>query len=275
MMLNITEDMVRDHFSNIQMAVMGEQTLLERISPVILQWESWLVENILPWDLIHAENIEPLCIDVVIYGALHDALPMLDVVLTPNGLATVGNNNLVPASSARSEAAAKTLGRLLFNAQDFLLSKLKTVPSWRCSMYGVNFSQSLFNSLHDLCKLNRDREANSFDLAMVMQQMAAHRENSIARCFVSYPLMAHLRSMALAGSLSEAEAHVVSLIRNAVINIIRNNDLHCEDGQLIDVVNYIQSRPDDFQIWHESNVALLFADNSFKNDIDAGGFFFR
>lgn len=275
MIFDYTEDFVREHFSNVQVSVMGEQTLLQRILPVISQWESWIVDNMVPWDLVHQEDIEPLCKDVVIYGALRDAIAMLDVVLTPNGLATVGNNNLVPASSARSEAAGKALASLLFNAQDILLAKLKTIPSWRCTMCGINFSQSLFNSLRELCELNKDKEENSFDLAMVMQQMAINKENKIARCFVSYPLMAHLRSMAFAGSLTEAEFHVVALIRNSVFNFIRNNDIHCEDMAMIDVVNFIRERPEEFPIWHSSNVAQIFADHTFQNDPNAGGVFFR
>lgn len=272
MFLDITEDIVRSHFANVQMAVMGEVTLIERLTPAISLWEKKLIANFLPHTMMKDPEIEPLCIEVVVYGALLDALPMLDVVLTPNGLATVSNQNLVPASAARSEAARKSLASMLFKAQDVLLAKLKSLPVWRISFYGVSFAQSLFQTLDDLCRLNRQKEECSFDLAMVMQQMASHVENKFARRYISHDLMMHLRYAELEGSLTEHEQFVVSRIKEAVFTAVSSNGFKGE--MLIDVVDFIKNHPDSFPLWHNSSTAKMFTDHSFKNDPDAGGFFF-
>lgn len=272
MLLDISDDDVRGRFANVQLTIPGEETLIQRIAPALRLWERKLVSDIIPAEMIAVSDVAPLCIDIVIFGALHDSLPMLDVVLTPNGMATVGNQNLVPASSARSEAARKSLAGLLFKSQEALLLLLRTKPQWRDSLQGLSFAQSLFHSLDELCRLSPGSSDLSFGQAMEMRTMAAHTENRFARTYISYGLLSRLRHQALAGNLDNAAQFVVRRIKEAVSVSLRSGGAKGET--LIDVVDFIRNRPDEFPEWHTSPLARVFSDQSFKNDPGSGGFFF-
>lgn len=272
MVLDITEDILRERFANVQKPVMGERTLMEKLLPIISQRERRLDREILPKRMFNDEGLQALCIDVVAYGALYDGFPMLDVVLTPNGLATVGNNTLSPASSARSEAARNALASLIFQAQEDLIRKLRKNKEWLESKWSSVFRRSLFVSLSDLCALNVDRTSDNFDLAMVMQLKAAIVEDRIAQRYISPELMAHLRRQCLADDLSDDEQHVVDRVLDAVRVRIQSKDR--VGHMLIDVVEFIRTRPASFPLWHKSRVAITFQNHSFKNEKKSGGFFF-
>lgn len=271
-MLDISEDFLRGRFANVQITVTGERTLMQKLLPVIELRERKLDRDFLPMSMFKDDGLEDLCMGVVAYGALYDGFPMLDVVLTPNGLATVGNNNLVPASSARSEAARSALAGLLFQQQEALLEALRKKEEWLNSKWSNIFGRSLIVPLSDLCALNPDRASDSFELARVMQLKAAIEEDRIAERYISQKLMEHLRSANLAFSLSPEEQHVVERIKDAVHLKIVSKGMAGEI--LIDVVEYIRLRPDAFPLWHASRVAKTFQDHRFKNDRSSGGFFF-
>lgn len=272
MVLDITDDILRDHFSNVQCSVMGERTLLEKLLPVIDLRESKLEQYFLPSCMFKDKGLKKACIDVVAYGALYDGFPMLDVVLTPNGLATVGNNNLNPASATRSEAARKSLGDLLFAAEEHLIAILRKNMKWLISKWAKYFSRTLFVSLRDLCALHQDRTSESFDLAMEMQKKAAIVEERLAQRYISLPLMRHLRFACLAERLSYDEHYVVDRIQDAVRISLQTDGKSGE--MLIDVVDYIRKHPRSFPLWKKSDVAQTFQDHSYKNKKESSGFFF-
>lgn len=272
MVLDLNEDILREHFANVQMSVVGERSLIEKLLPVISQRERRLEREMLPMSMFNDESLMPLCIDVVVYGALYDGFPMLDVVLTPNGLATVGNNTLAPASSARSQAARNALADLLFQSQESLIQELRKNEKWMESKWASIFRRSLFVSLQDLCSLNVDRSSDSLDLAMVMQLKAAIVEDRIAQKYISTALMTHLRRACLADILTNDEQYVVDRILDAVRISIQSKERIGE--MLVDVVQFIRTRPSSFPLWHKSRVAQTFVDHSFKNDKKSGGYVF-
>lgn len=271
MVLDITDDFLRSRLANVQKSVVGERTLIQKLLPAISLRERWLEREFLPESMFHEEGIEPLLMDAVAYAALYDAFPMLDVLLTPNGLATVGNSNLVPASEARSREARKSLATLLFMSLEALLSELRRNDAWLKSSHANVFARSLVVSLHDMCALDHDRTADSFELAKTMQLKAAIAEDKLAERYISRDLMVHLRRGNLAGSLSEDECHVVTRIRDAVSLMIEYKTI--SHGVILEVVNYIRERPAVFPLWHSSRVALTFIDHRFKNERRSGGFF--
>lgn len=272
MVLDISEEMLRERFANCQVAVMGERSLYQKLLPVMVIRERRLNADFLPMAMFSKDELCPICVDVVAYGSLYDALPMLDVVLTPNGLATVGNNTLSPASAARSEAARKSVADLLFQSQCALLDALRRSQDWLDSRYAAMFGRSLFVDLLELCRLNPDRSSDSYDLSMVMQVKTAVEEDRIAEKYISPELMSHLRRANLAHSGSCEEYHVISRVRDAVRLTVQSD---ARSGQfLIDVVNYIRERPENFPLWHSSRTALQFQDYTFKNSRNSGGFYF-
>lgn len=272
MVLNITEEILRERFANVQNPAMGEKSLLEKLMPVICIRERQLHSKMLPMSMFTLEELEPLCVDVVAYGALYDGLPMLDVLLTQNGLATVGNNTMSPASAARSKEARNALESLLFQSQEALLLQLRQNKEWLDSKWASIFRRSLIVSLSDLCALNPDRSSDCYDLAMVMQLKAAIEEDRLAQRYISPELMDHLRRGNLACSLSPDEEHVVRRIQEAVTMKIESKGMSGEI--LIDVVEYIKQRPSAFPLWHKSRVAQTFVDHRFTNTQKSSGFFF-
>lgn len=273
MIVDITEDMVREHFANVQISVTGERTLLQKLHRPLELWEKWISRNMMPEDMI--PDYQELCASVMIYGALIDAMGMLDVVLTPNGLATVGNNTLVPASEARSKAVRDSLKRLLFDVQEALIAELRHSDKWLNSHFGFTFGSSLFVSLTELCYLmqvDKPKEF-SFDMAVSFHRVRAkEKERKIASRFISHALMVDLRRKNLANSLSSMERRVVENIKRVVT--ISLTEAHEIPFDMVDTVDLIRKNPDSFRLWHESELAELYNSPDFSNKKQSGGFFF-
>ena len=78
------------------------------------------------------EEQHPELVEAYIYrSAAHEAIPILDLILTDSGFAVVSNQNLAPASRERVAALRESLRQQASDARDLLLLSLCNDATWR------------------------------------------------------------------------------------------------------------------------------------------------
>ena len=105
-----TDELLRKYIPNVLVTVEGEQSLYEKLRPFLSEASDFIQSQItghqIVTDLIIAGESSPLdaAFNRVLYNhAYLNAIPSLDLVLTPNGFGIVNNQNIAPASKERVE----------------------------------------------------------------------------------------------------------------------------------------------------------------------------
>jgi hypothetical protein len=272
-----TEEVLRQYLPNVQLTVQGEQPLLEKLAPYLLQAEQWLVEN-----FTAQESYEVLCTYVaeqstrvaatqlLIAEAFRQAVPSLDMVLTANGFAVVSNTNLTPASKPRVDRLLGTLLTLRDNCLRRLLRQLPKIPQWLTSEQAAFFGGTLFPSLEVVEQVGV--QEHLWERYQELRPRIMQEEETLAQTYFSEELLTVLRQGALRESLSSEEQLVTRGIRTQVLARLRGENM--EPQRMVYLVEYIRQRPEVFPTWHSSVVAQLFSPPIFENQKGASGYFF-
>ena len=265
-----SDDMLRHYMPNQIPVVKGEVSLFDKIATFIQSAEQWVFST-----FISEADSEKL-VDNPVYDhlraivaneALRKAVASLDLILTPNGFATVGSQNLAVASKPRVD---RLIAQLVAERDDAICSFLSSVaailPDWLSSVQGRYFSATLFPTpaLADLVGVTTDRWEKWLSLRAAVIDI----ESSLAEEYFSTELMMTLRQQVAKGIVRPlAEA-----IRSQVVMCLQDKPIN--QRRMIDLVNFIRNRPDDFPEWHYSETAKLFRPPVFTNQKDAKGYWF-
>lgn len=278
MKLITTEAQLRSHIPNLISAVKGETPLIEKLSLFLDLAEDWVISTFTgesTFDTIcgyaDSDNIKILCSRLVVAEAMLRAIPSLDIVLTPNGFGIVSTNNIAPASKPRID---RLIGSMLSHRDDCiaaLLPELAGVTRWLDSEQAAFFGATLFPDLGIVDALG-EATGSRWQKYLELRPQVIDLEASLAEEWLSPELMAALRSENLRGSLTARRAVVVSQTKAHIIGYLRAGSFNSR--RLADIVNYIRQNADDFEQWHRSETAKLFAPPVFKNDKKASGYFF-
>ncbi len=84
--------------------------------------------------------------------------------------------------------------------------------------------------------------------------------------------MSALRSENLRGDLTEKRSEIVRQVKAQIVGYLRSGSFNSR--RLADIVNYIRLNAADFEEWHRSETAKLFAPPVFRNERKASGYFF-
>lgn len=253
-------------------AVKGEVSLYDKLLPYIDLAEAHFFERFIPQALFSALSPQAAlqAESVVVLDAFAAALPALDLVITPNGLATVGTQNLVAASRARVDALAASLISNRDSAINALLKLLPSMEGWPESPQGRFFAQSLFPDLDVVASLGI--KAHLWDEYLKLLPRVAAIEQSMADEWLSPELLNALRGESLRRSLDGVRSVLVTQLRNMELSVLDDRPLH--RSAVADAVNFIRSFPDEFPEWHTSAVAELFTPPVFSNSKLSSGYFF-
>ena len=99
------ETEMRRYIPNAFTTVKGETPLLQKLTPSA---ELWLKQYFTGGVMFEA--VQSLATHIVVNEAMRQAVPSLDLVLTPNGFGIVSNSNIAPASKERVEKAHRIAG---------------------------------------------------------------------------------------------------------------------------------------------------------------------
>lgn len=199
------------------------------------------------------------------------AIPSLDLVLTPNGFATVGTQNLVAASKMRVD---RLVDSMLTHRDDCIAALLPELPGasrWLNSDQAAFFGATLFPTL-EIVSQSPISNSPKWERYLELRPQIIDLEASLAEEWLSPELMSALRAENLRGNLPPVRHDVVRQIKAQLIAYLQKGTFNSR--RLADIVNIIRHRPSDFPEWHSSDTARLFTPPTFRNRKEASGYFF-
>jgi len=274
-----SDEQLRSFIPNTLQTVVGEASLFDKIHPFINLAEQWLTENfIAPTSLNTLPDMEErqkaldLARQVVVADAFLQAIPSLDLVLTPNGFGIVNNANIAPASKDRVDRLIASLVTLRDRSLDLLLPYLPYCNgmNWYKSDQGLYFLQTLFPRF-DLVELMQSRAGTSvWEQYQRWHDALIRIEDELADKFISLPLYDRLRHKQLHHDTNRLEHDVISRLRSVEIELLKGNPFPYES--VISLVNFIRKNPDEFPEWPSSTTAQLYEQQSFSNEKNSTGY---
>lgn len=264
---------LRRHIPNAMADAMGERPLMTKLEPYLDSSEYWLRTKFTGEQSRFSdmsERMRSLCRSAVASEAFRRAVPALDLVLTANGFAVAGNQNLTPASRQRVDTLLSSLEQERDMALAELLKILPTLDGWTQSEPGKWFAATLFQDfdvVHE-CGIHE----HVWDEYRHLHAQIADMEESLAEDWMSRELMTALRSELAHRTISMERLAVVKMIRGQILNLLSGKPL--SSRRLTEAVNFIRHLPAEFEEWHASPVAELFMPPKFHNRMEDSGYFF-
>ncbi len=273
-----SDEQIRTYLPNIMITVEGESSLFDKLSPFIESAEQWFKKTFSaesPFNTIagYAESniTKILTARIVIAEAYRNAIPSLDLVLTPNGFGVVNNSNVAPASKQRVDRLIDAMVMQRDSDIELLIPLLASVSKWRNSEQFNWFASTLFPNI-DVVKAVSGTNTNRWERYLALRHKIINIEASLAEEFFSQELLSVLRQRAVTNELSDADNHVVAILRSQIIAVL--NDQPINMRQMIDLINYIRNNAANFPEWNNSATAELFSPPIFKNEKASAGYFF-
>lgn len=273
-----TEEQLRSHIPNIIASVKGETPLLEKLSLFLDLAEDWVINTFTSTSTFNTicgyTDSNPIRIAtarLVVADALRHAIPSLDIVLTPNGFGIVSTNNLAPASKPRID---RLVGSMLAHRDDCIAALLPELPGaskWLASAQADFFGATLFPDF-SLVDALASTVGSKWERYLELRSQVIDLEASLSEEWLSSELMSALRSENLRGDLTEQRSEIVRQVKAQLVGYLRSGSFNSR--RLADIVNYIRLNAADFEEWHRSETAKLFAPPVFKNERKASGYFF-
>ena len=286
MKLITSEESIRKYIPNVLVSVKGEVPLIDKLTPFLDLAEEWLSHTFTSEATLDtivgypdSSVIKIYACKVVVCEAFKNAVPSLDLVLTPNGFGIVNNSNVVPASKERVNRLIDSLEAERDNAIRLLLSSLPGDASWITSNQCAYFSATMFPNL-DICDYLGcgNRQWRKYQ---EIRPSILEIEEHIATQFLGTEQLDVFRKEAMSpSSTSYLMKSVIRSLRAYEAQVLKNKLSTSEPSvctpptALVSIVNTIRNHPDEFPLWHSSSIAELYKPAIFENKKKDTGYWF-
>lgn len=266
------------HIPNAIISVKGETALFDKIAVHLELAEEWVRTTFTSDKTFNtivgytADNpIRVLLCRLVASEALRTAIPSLDLMFTPNGFAVTQTQNLTPASKQRVDRLIGSMLTLRDDCIARLLPELIGASQWLKSSQAQFFGSTMFPSLAVVEQVG-NVSGSKWDKYLELRPQIIDIEASLAEEFISPELLDALHHRNLSGALTAADRPLVAQLQAQIVAVLRGGTISTR--RMVDCVNYIRQRPEEFPEWHSSATAKLFAPPVFRNKKNAPGYFF-
>ena len=270
---------------NVINAVEGEKTLYDKLNPWLVTTEQWICDTFTgteimeqiaddtdtaPWRATAWQQVA----NVIACEAMRQAIPSLDLVLTPNGFGIVSNQNVAPASKERVERLIGSMTARRDLMIEYLLDSLQQISEWKSTQQCDWFCQTLLQSPRAavLAVHGRTFDGDQWQEFLTLRDRARPIEAVIAERWVSPELMVRLRTALVTPDATSSEIDLALKVRDCVFAELAGQPRR--HAMLDRIVNYVRKRPDTFPEWTNSDTARLFDPPVFRNKKDSSGYFF-
>lgn len=273
--LTIDNDKLRELIPNVLHEVKSETPLIDKMRPWLDSAKAWLEENFLG-ALNPPDALRQLALKIIVNKAFAEALPSLDVILTPAGFAVISTEGRAPASKERVERLVESLNSSVDANAIVLLSRLHQIPEWASSEAGKWW---LATFVSDLSEAYRFRGQNNLlDTYRSMRSHALRFEQEVAEAYVGHATLDFLRSQRSGASQL---MDVVSMIREAEIRYItfhfRDQKAKCPNEHELwhlmrPIIGVFRLYPSLYEMWL-AEMGDSFKVEPFNNNIQGGYYF--
>ena len=265
---------------NVVTTVEGENPLYDKVQAWLITAEQWVSDRFTGTSVLDAIAAAPgttiwqQTALLIMSEAMRQAIPSLDVVLTPNGFGIVSNQNVAPASKERVERLIESMsaGRDLY--ADYLLESLVERQDWQQSAQRAWLCETLLQSPRDaeLGVYGPEWTGNRWDAFLELRDRARNIEAAIAEKWVSESLMGRLRLSLRSPGAPHDDVTLALRVRDCVFIELKGEP---RNHRMLDrIVNYVRQQPEEYPEWAESETARLFDPPVFRNKKDSKGYFF-
>lgn len=286
MKLITSEEILRRYIPNVLASVKGEVPLIDKLTSFLDIAEEWVVHTFTSESMFStiagyadANVIKTYAAKVVVCEAFKNAVPSLDLILTPNGFGIVSNSNVAPASKERVNRLIDSLEAERDNAIRLLLSSLPGDATWITSTQCEYFSATMFPNL-DICdylsvthqqwKKYQEVRATLLEIEQHIatqflgtEQLDVFRKEAMSPSSTSYLMKSVIRSL---------RAHEAQVLKNRLST--PEPTVCTPPTALVSIVNIIRNNSDVFTEWHNSSINQLFQPRIYKNEKDDKGYWF-
>lgn len=257
-------ELLTAYIPNVVTAVEGEKDLFTKITPHLTMAEAWLEASVVKYNSI-AENESAMTYAKIIVAndGFRRAIPSLDLILTENGFGIVSDNNVAPASRDRVNALLKGLQAQVDEAIEAMAVILN---GQHIALSGTVFqgyeAQRMQEVTEDL--FARYRADKPKIIAM---------EESLARRVLSSDVLTQLRGYAYHTTVNLPLETLAFFVKQYIVRKLTDKMTPSEARRVArQMVDWIRKNPNTFHNWENSESAKYWADYTYKNDKNSGGF---
>lgn len=269
---NLTADTIGRYIPNLLTEVEGETPLAEKLAPFISSAKIRLERDFLGPDDFLSDAHNELALKILVAQAFADAVPSLDLVVTPNGMAVINTDNLAPASKERVERLIASLRDYVRVNLDLLVEICRTYPQWRRSERGQYYCSTFLSSLSDSWDIPSMKDAHYDHVRLCCIVI----ENELADRYLGREFIKKLRDEYNSGVIPKSHP-LIAAIRAADLAM-----LGAVGGALFDqnrlwraarpVLNELNNWPEYKAAW-EAEMEDKFKVPAFVNNIKGGYYF--
>ena len=286
MKLITSEEILRRYIPNVLQTVKGEVPLFDKLTSFLDIAEEWVAHTFTSQATFStiagyadANIIKTYAAKVVVCEAFKNAVPSLDLILTPNGFGIVSNSNVAPASKERVYRLVDSLEAERDNAIRLLLSSLPGEPSWMTSTQCEYFSATMFPNLnicdylgvaHQQWKKYQEVRATLLEIEQhIATQFLGQEQLDVFRKEAMSPSSTSSLMKTVIRSLQAAEAQMLKAALSPTAP-----SACIPPTALVSIVNCIRTHPTEFPQWHASPIADLYKPGIYENKKNDKGYWF-
>lgn len=278
--LNLTNEELRSLIPNVIHEVEGEALLVDKLKPWLESATTWLADNIAGSDFNLPDSLLPHAKKIIVYKAFAEAVPSLDVTLSPAGFAVISTEGRAPASKERVERLIASLNSFVdANLPPFLGSLLK-IEAFRESLMGDYWLGTFMLGLDDAQSYKKDKDLLS--TYKLMREKALFFQNTLEQKYLGKNLLRKIRASVYEPVPDEGNT-IWHMLHRAVMRYIVYSDrgymyqdehdlLHRSWHVVQPILMELRSCDELYTIW-EAEMGDKLKTQPFKNNIK-GGFFF-
>lgn len=264
---HLSNDLIKKIIPNVMLEVDDETPFADKLAPWILSAKDWIESEYLGSDNFLCESDNNRAVHIVLLKAFADAIPSLDLVVTPTGFGVVNTETIAPASKERIERLIVSLRNGADGELEILLEFCHQYPEWRASERGKYFCATFLSAIRDW----RRMAFNSYD---AMRTEAMHVEAIMEEQYFGHDLMTRLRDEF--NSRKPFVWHeLADPVRSAVIDVVYRGDkplLQTIWQKCSPIIENLPRFPEYYEIW-KAEMGERFTQQPFKNDIKGSYYF--
>lgn len=266
----LSSSTVNDFMPNVLAEVEGERSLYDKLTPFLDSAKKWLESEYIGADDFLSEKHNDFALKILVAKAFADAIPALDLVVTPTGMGVINTDNMAPASKERVERLISSLCDYVKTNLALLVDICRTYEGWRASERGQYFCSTFLSSLSVLRQFPADtRPSYSW-----IHENAMIIERQLEMDFIGPTVMTHLRRAHNSGRVGDGIIdNLIAVITRILILKHQGRPICGSIWYYVRPVVYdISLDPELGRIWREE-MKVVADKYMFVNDIK-GSFFF-
>ena len=191
MKLTLDNERLRLLIPNIIHEVEGETPLFDKLLPWLTSARLWMEEFILG-EFQPENGLYELAEKIIVYKAFAEAVPSLDVTLSPAGFAVINTDGRAPASKERVERIVASLSSFVDANLAVLVRELHRCLEWVASSLGVWFRATFIPEFTDVPGFRTDKDM--LTTYKTMRGIALEFERELEEKYLGHDFLGLLRS---------------------------------------------------------------------------------